>query len=140
MKNLFADQPKEQRAEMLKGIADVSELQMVRRHYTPEEKEQIKEYLATETVGLLEQKEQFTEVKKEFNKAIAEHNKQIIKSAKDFKRGYSEQNETVYGVADHERDMMDFYDANGEYLTSRRLLPSERQTKMLEMKTGTHND
>lgn len=142
MKNLFAETPPAEREAMLKEMATKSELQSVRRFYGEEEKHQMKDYLSTETIGLLEQKDAFKEIKKEFNKVIAEHNKQIVKVAKDLKQGYSEQSETVYGVADQERDMMDFYDARGEFLNSRRLLPEERQVTMLHMdnsKSGTHD-
>jgi len=141
MKNLFADSAPEEREAMLKEMATKTELQSVRRFYSEDEKGQMKDYLSTETIGLLEQKEQFAEIKKEFNKVIATHNKEIVKVAKDLKKGYSEQSENVYGVADHERDMMDFYDTRGEYLNSRRLLPEERQVTILQMdsKTGTHD-
>lgn len=139
MKNLFQDQPPHEREELLKGMVDKTDLQSVRRHYNEEEKSQMKDHLTKETIEMLDSQDEFKEIKKTFNKAIDAHKKQIVMASKDLKRGYSENTETVYGVADHERDMMDFYDSRGEYLNSRRLLPDERQTTMLSMNTGTHN-
>lgn len=138
-KNLFVDDAPEKREEMLKGMADKTDLQPVRRFYTEDESHQMKDFLSTETIQLLDQKDEFAAIKKEFNKAIKAHNEQIVGVAKDLKRGFSEATETVYGIADHENDMMDFYDSKGNYINSRRLLPSEHQTKMLslENKTGT---
>lgn len=140
MKNLLQDQNPEERKKALEEMADIKEMQNVRRYYSEDEKSQMKDYLATETISLLDQQEEFKEIKKEFNKAIDAHKKEIVKSSKELKRGFSESSETVFGIKDHERDMMDYFDERGNFLNSRRLLPEERQMgMMMELKNGTNN-
>ena len=77
-------------------------------------------------------------VNKEFNKGIKEHAESVNDAFDRLKKGYSENEETVYMIADHEAGEMNTYDANGIYLSSRKLRPDEKRTKVYSMNTGTN--
>ena len=138
-KNLFNNVPLEQREEMLLGMATKTETEKVKRHYSDDEKSQIREFATEESIQLMDKEEAFSEVKKAHNTEVKAHNKEIIKALKDVKRGFSESEEKVYLIADHENGTMDVHDKFGEFLYSRKLFPDERQTTILEMKSGTHD-
>lgn len=138
--NLFQDSPVEQRAEMLKGMAMKVDVDKVRRHYDMDEKDQIKDFIADESVVLMETEEEFGSIKKDFNLKIKKKKKEIITALKDIKRGYSENNEEIYLIDDQENGMMNYFDKNGIFIQSRPLMPSEKQTTILKMEnTGTDN-
>lgn len=138
-KNLVQDLLPEERAAALEGMARKTETQRVRRHYQDNELQAMKEGLSKEFIGLTDKQEEFSAIKKEFNKAIKELNGSLKQTAQDIKRGFTDNDETVYLIDNQESGEMLIYDQLGNYLSSRPLLPSERQTNILQMPaTGTH--
>ena len=139
-KNLIQDIPLEERAEALKSMADKTEVDKVKRHYNQDEKSQIKDFVTEESVLIMETEEEFSTIKKDFQARLKAKKSEVIKALKDIKRGYSESEEPVFLISDQEQGLMNIYDKNGIYLSSRKLFPEERQTRILEMaKTGTEN-
>lgn len=138
-KALYQDRPEEERIELLRGESAKVDTDRVRRYYSDDEKLQIKDFVTEESGELMEKEEAFAEVRAEHNKMVKKKKKEIMGALKDIRRGYSEGEEEIFLMADYENDMMHIYDKRGIYLSSRRMLPEERQTKILELKEGTNN-
>jgi len=130
----------DKRIEVLRGMASKVEIDTVRRHYNEDELSQIKDFISEESLSLMEKEEAFSEIRTKHQKECKLQKQAISKSLKDMKRGYSESEEEVFLMEDQENKQMHIYDKHGVYLSSRRMLPSEMQTKIIEFeKTGTHN-
>jgi hypothetical protein len=118
---------------MLADMAAKTEESNVRRHFTQDEKDQIKDYAVSEGIVLMEKKAEFSEIKKTFNKAIKDFETAVKGALTDIKRGYTDTLETVYLIPDHDNDVMDVYDHKGVYLSSRPMFPNERQIRVIDM-------
>jgi len=136
--NLFIDVPKEQRSAMLAEISDKQEMQKVQRPYTHDEKMQMKDHVVEESISIKDVKKEMKAVVKEFNDALKKHADSVSHALDNIKKGYSENEETVYMIADQDAGEMNIYDANGVYLSTRKLRPDEKQTKVYKMNTGTN--
>ena len=130
--DLLQDVAVEQRLTMLADMAAKTEESNVRRHFTPDEKDQIKDFAVSEGIVLMEKQAEFAEIKKTFNKAIKDFNTAVKGALTDIKRGYTDTLETVYLIPDHDNDVMDVYDHKGVYLSSRPMFPNERQTRVVD--------
>lgn len=138
--DLLQDVPADQRAAMLAEMACKTSTDNIRRHYSMEEKDQIKDALAADGIFLMEKEAEFSAIKKEFNKAIKEGKEKVKMALTDLKRGYSDTLETTYMMDDQEEGMMHIFDARGNYISSRRLLEDEKQMRIAHVdKTGTND-
>jgi hypothetical protein len=137
--NLFVDQPAEQRAALIAEIATKQQIEKVKRQYTEDEKQQMKDFVTDESISVMEQTAEFKAIKKEFDSAIKKYKDSIIDALKRYKKGFSENDEPVFLIEDQDSGVMNIFDANGEYLYTRKLFPDERQTTILSIKTGTND-
>jgi hypothetical protein len=138
-KALYQDRTEEERIELLRGEAAKTTTDRVRRYYSEDEKAQIKDFVTEESGDLMEKEEAFAEVRSQHNKHVKGKRSEIMTALKTIRKGYSEADEEIFLMADYENDMMHIYDKRGVYISSRRMLPEERQTKILELKEGTNN-
>lgn len=138
--NLLTHVPKEQRAEQLEAIATKTHFEVVKRQYSDDEKDQMKTFLMEESISLKDNSEEMKKIVKEFQAAIKKYKEGIADAVTRFKKGFSENEEKVYLMDDQEAGIMNVFDANGEYLYTRKLFPDERQTTILTLdKTGTND-
>lgn len=139
--NMFTDLSKEQRAVKMEEFATKSKFESVKRDYSEDEKQQMKDFVVEESMQVKDQTEEFKKIQKEFNAAIKKNKEGIADSLTRIKKGYSENEEKVYMFDDQDNGVMNIYDANGEYLYTRKLYPDERQTTILNLadKTGTND-
>jgi hypothetical protein len=131
--DLFQDLTQEERLEALRQMATKTDSEPIRRVFSHDEKQQIKDSLAADSITLREKKKEFAAIQKEFSKAAKGFQDQIGMACDDLKRGYTENEEPVFLVDDQDEGMMHTYDQWGKYIKSRKLYPDERQTKILEM-------
>lgn len=131
--NLMSNVPREQRYAALKEVCTKTTFEKVRRHYNDDEKNQIREHVANESIANMERKDEFAVVRKEFNEACKAVETELRKNLTDLKRGYSENEEDVFCVADQDGGVMRMYDRDGVFLYSRRLFPEERQTLVIDL-------
>lgn len=135
--DLFQDVPAEERKEMLARLAYKSDNRPVRRPFSDDIKDQLKETIVENTHTILEQSAEMKRIVKEFNDAL-KLNKETVKDASyTLKRGYSENEEKCYFIDDQDNSMMHIYDSFGVYQESRKLLPDEKQSRLLSIATGT---
>lgn len=138
---MFANLPKEQRAEQLEAIAKKTAIEVLKRPYSEDDKIQMKDFVMEESIILKDQSDEMKAIVKEFQTAIKKAKESIADAITRFKKGVSENEEKVYYIDDQEAGTMDVVDANGVILYTRKLFPDEKQTtaKFLEMKTGTND-
>lgn len=134
---LFQNLPQEDRIEALKGLASKTEFQKVRRHYSEDEKQQMKDFISEEGITIMDQEEEFSKIKKEFSKAIKDNKAGVKDALVNLKRGYSENEEVVFMIDNQEEGEMNIYDSKGCLILSRPLFPEERQTKILGLSNNT---
>lgn len=137
--NKLQDVPEEKRAEMLRAMSYKTEHDRVRRHYTTDQRAEMETMVVNESISLMDKKEEFKKIQKEFGAAFKEANGNLSEALKNIKRGYTDNEETVYFFPDEDNDEMHIFDGKGIYIKSRPMFPEERQTKIVEMRTGTHN-
>lgn len=73
------------------------------------------------------------EVKGEMKKLVAEKS-DLRKKLRD---GKIDKDMTLYAFDDQEAGVMEYYDQEGNFILSRPLLPTERQARLIGLKTGT---
>lgn len=126
-KQLFADVPLHQRAEMLEANAEKVEEMTYQRALSPEELEKTRIEFAQTIIEISTLEDKL--------KIIVDEHKAAMKPMKDtskqllgqIKTKHREVRETVYHLADHETGMMCTYNKTGELIFSRRLTPEENQ-------------
>lgn len=132
-KDLLIDVPKEQRYAALKEMATKVVSESVKRHYTEDEKTQIKDYVATESIGLMDKEAEFAKIAKDFRDGIKGSKGELKDALTRLKRGFSQGEEDVFLMDDQDNNQMHAYDRDGCYLYSRPLSPDERQTNIIEL-------
>lgn len=137
--NKFIDVPVEQRAVLMEEAAIGSNIQKVRRDFTPQEKAEIKDRVVEQAQSIKETKAEMKDIVKQFNDALKGFNESMNGALEMHKKGFAENEEKVYVFESEIPNMVDVFDANGEYIETRSMRPEERQTRIVEMpKTGTH--
>lgn len=131
--NLFTDVAPENREQMLRDIATKTNSEKVIRHYDEDEKTQMKDFVVENSISVKKQTEDFKAIQTEFNNAMKKYKEGINDALTQIDKGFSENEETVFCIADQEEGEMNVYDKRGEYLYSRKLMPAERQTKVLDL-------
>lgn len=135
--NLLINMPADEREERLMTMACKSEYEKVRRPYSEDEKIQMKDFVVDESTTIMKQTAEFKEIQKEFSEAIKKHKEGVHDALTTLDRGYTENEEKVFMIDDQEEGMMHTYDKFGEHISSRKLLPNEKQTRVLSISTGT---
>lgn len=131
--DLFQTLSQEERIEALRQMATKTDTQAIRRVFSHDERQQMKDSISENSIDLREKKKAFKVIQTEFNNAAKAFQKQIDCACDDLKRGYTENEEPVFLVDDQDEGMMHTYDQWGKYINSRKLYPDERQTKIVEM-------
>jgi uncharacterized coiled-coil DUF342 family protein len=115
-----------QRLQLLKDNCDSSEETTYFKELTQEDLDVKREVLSENLVKLSEWEDELNETKK-LHKAKAdplkEQNKGLISEIKTRKQQVTG---ILYHIADHENSVMETYDEQGEFVSSRRLRPEEK--------------
>lgn len=126
-KTLFEGYSKEEIANILQANADRIEESTYFKELSNEELDIKRETLTARVITLSEMDDQ----KKEFMSALKDRAKPLIEEKavllKEIKHRRTEVKGIVYHSANHESGFMETYSADGEFISSRRLLPDERQ-------------
>lgn len=118
------------RGHLIEAGAYTKEQTILRRPYSPGELQQFKD----EYCLLMEHFSDAEEELKELSQPLKEKMKAIKAQAKEFmqklKKKYEPIDAHVFGFDDQDQGIMNFYDINGEFISSRKLTPDERQFKL----------
>lgn len=134
MKNLFQELPETERELALKeNCTKVERNYKVQRHFTKDELDGLRETVADDSILISELKDKIKLITAPITEEIKTKAVALKENLKLVKQKYEESEEDVYLIADHTTNMMHYYDAKGELVNSRRLLPHERQTRLVDM-------
>lgn len=110
------------------------------RPITADEKTLLREKHTDNAIKLSDLKEEFDELKKQYKDNIdpfVQANKTLlseIRTSQRIEKG------TLYHLANYDAGMMESYNEAGEFISSRRLRPDEKQAGLFPLpKTGTNN-
>lgn len=126
-KQLFADVPYSQRAEMLEANAEKVEEMTYAKPLLPEEMELERINFSQKSIEVAVKCDKFKEISdlhKAEIKPMLEETRTILTMIKTKQRMVKE---TVYHLAYHEEGLMCTYNSRGELIISRRLTPEENQ-------------
>jgi hypothetical protein len=129
MKQLFQEEPLEKRPKLLADNATKEEVQVVKRHFKEEEIVELKNVLSTVSIQTAEAERIKSAAMKTYAADIKILDTKRRETMGKLKDGYVEQEEKLYAFADQVDGVMEYYDYTGEMVYSRKLLPSERQTR-----------
>lgn len=124
----------EERKRLLVDNCDDHEQTTYYRELSPEDLDVKRETLSENLIHLSEWDDELQLAKDIFKskaKPIKEENKTLLTEIKTRKEMVSG---TLFHVADHEQGVMETFDENGEFVSSRRLRPDEKQLKAFPLK------
>lgn len=131
--HLFPNEPPEVRLQLMKDNCYNAEEIKQKRFFSEDEKNKLKDDITNDALRSSEIEDQI--------KSLTQPLKEELKSIKslmrvrltDVRKGYEDIEATVYCFDDQEEGMMNSYDENGTLVSSRKLYPSERQTKIVAL-------
>ncbi len=138
-KRLFESYSKPERIQALRDNAEKSEDFSYFREYLPEELDLLKDEYFQNASELQKHEEALKTAKDEFKfhaDPIKAKMKESFTGIRIKGRTVTEQ---VYLLADHDSNMMEYYNESGEMIHSRRMLPDEKQLRIKMSVTGTND-
>jgi len=131
MKTIFQnEQDLNKKAELIEANAYCREKTIVKRPYSPGELQMFKD----DYCALMEAFTGVEDELKELSSPLKERMKDLKAQAKIFMEKLKSKCEKtegeIFGFDNQEDGTMDYYDIHGEYISSRRLFPNERQIKL----------
>jgi hypothetical protein len=130
MKTFMPDLPPDQRLQLLKDNCDDREETTYYKDLSQDDLDIKRESLSDNLVKLSEWEDELTYIKKEHkvkSDPLKVQNKILLTEIKTRKQ---EVTGVLYHIADHEQGIMETYDEQGEFVSSRRLRPNEKQQKL----------
>lgn len=130
---MFETYPLAARLQMLIDNAYAREETKLERFHTAEEKEALRNTATDEMIQCQDIEEEIKKLTEPLKGQLKTVKSELRTHLKAFKRGYESEDVTLFAFDEQEEGMMVFYDAEGKLVKSRKLHPSERQTKILTM-------
>lgn len=136
MKAIYQDLSPEDRLNTIQAMSEGSEEMVYTKNLSREELDEYRENLTDSMVKIDQLESEFKMVKEEHAARI-----KPLKADNSFllgiiKRRAIDITEQCYLIPDYDGGMMEYYNANGELVHSRRLKPEERQTSIKSLKSA----
>lgn len=122
--------PLEERKDNLEGICSSVEERTYHKPLTEEEAQEYKDLLTQTAIKQSLVQKEYDEVKAEFKDRLSPLKDQFSHYCDVLKNNGIPTTGKVYLVADAEENMMGYYDEKGVLISSRRLMPNERQNNL----------
>lgn len=135
-KDLFQDVPVEQRAQMLDDQAYKVEKMSLKRPFETAELSHFKDEISTKMINLSDKEEELADIKAKYKAEMKPEKDAVRKLLKNVRLGYEEYDDKVYQLANQTSGEMEYYTSDGKFVESRRLMPSERQGNVFQMKAA----
>lgn len=130
---MFADKDPATRLAMLNDNCTSTDTDLVKRFFTKDEIDEMKNDLSSTGIERSELEDHLKEESKILRdkiKALKATEKGLLKN---LKRKFTEKTEQVFYFANQEEGIMCAYNTDGEFINSRKLLPSERQHSIFDI-------
>lgn len=138
-KRLFESYPKAERIQVLRDNAERSEDFSYFREYEPEELDLLKDQYFQDASELQKHEEKYNAAKAEFKVNADPIKAKMKETFTGIRIKGRTVTEMVYLLADHENNMMEYYNEAGVMIHSRRMLPDEKQLRIKMTATGTND-
>ena len=141
-KNLYQDLPPEERLTKLQALCYTTEKTTILHHYSDEELIAFSKNVANKSTALDKIEREKKEMMAIFDEQIKPLKSEIKGQLDCIIEGSQKVPAEVYLIDDQENGVMETFDAQGNFLGSRRLFPQEKQTLVVRVapaKTGTNN-
>jgi len=128
MKTIYQDLGPDERVSTLEAMCDAKENFSYTKHLSRDELDEYRENLTDTMVKQSAIESEFADVKEEFKKKLKPVMRDVSQLFGIVKAKAIEVDELCFLIPDYNSGMMEYYNANGELVNSRRLKPEERQT------------
>lgn len=129
--DMFQDEPIEKRPELLESNAHSVVIENVKRDFSDEELQEMKDELADESIIRRDKQSELRAITKSYKAEIDKLNVTINSKIADLKaKSFTSDAEKVFLLDDQGAGVMNAYDGAGKFLYSRPLKRSEKQTKI----------
>lgn len=129
-KTMFADVPPAQRIQVLKDNCDSAEETSYLKDLTDEELDIKRETLTTNCITSNRLEEELKEIKSEYKAKIDPLKEETRELCHQVETRKEECKGILFHFADHELSIMNTFDELGEFVSSRRLKPEEKQARL----------
>lgn len=124
----------EEIVQMLKDNCVRSEHEMVKRYFTDDELQEMRVELTETSIERHDKQERLKEQSKAAKDEIANLTNIVNSNLKHLKKKFTEQSEEVYLLDDQDEGVMYTYSSTGDLISTRKLFPNERQTRIKQLK------
>jgi hypothetical protein len=134
-KQFMPDVRPDHRLQLLKDNCDAKETTNYYKDLSQEDLDMKREQLTSNMIKYSDYEDDLTGIKEEYKMKmdpLKKHTKELlsqVKTRKELVEG------TLYHIADHEASVMETFDENGDFVSSRRLRPDEKQPKLFPIRT-----
>lgn len=135
-KTMFNDLPESERLRLLIDNCDSRDETSYMKDLSDEELDIKREKLTENTIQYFSLDEELKEMSAAFKKRMDPLKKENRAICEQVKTRKEEVNGTLFHFADHEQSIMNTYDERGEFVSSRRLRPEEKQGKLFVRNGG----
>lgn len=136
MDTLFQDKTPSERLQLLRENAASVENQFVKVMFTDEEMTEMKHNLSEFSIEENGLKDELKDISKDLKDKIKSKRTSITGLLRYLKDKFVMQAQEVYLIDDQDAGLMRTYNAEGVCIESRKLRPSEKQTRIKNLKTA----
>jgi len=129
-KTMFADVPPDERTKLLADNCDYHENTSYMKELTQEDVDVKNETISSNCIKVFELEEELKKIKDEYKERINPLKDETRQLCGHVKTRKEQVNGILFHFADHESSVMNTYDENGEFVSSRRLRPEEKQARL----------
>lgn len=127
---IFQDIPEEAREAMLEANAYTVEEQELEKHFSHEEVDEMRKEYMDNSIAIRNATAELNRAKDVHKAKTADPTKNNQYLIEKIKNGFVLVPQTVYLMEDHTEGMIGTYDRFGNLISSRRMKPEERQTRI----------
>lgn len=140
MEKFLPNESRKERLQVLRDNAEKSEQFRYPKQLSEEELTNLKHNLSQQYIELDKHEEAKKEYMADFKAKTDPIKKQVKFELAQVRTGVLEVEEEVFLVADHDDQLMRYYNAEGDCVYKRALMPQERQMRIIGDKNGTSNE
>jgi phage terminase Nu1 subunit (DNA packaging protein) len=134
-KQFMPDERPDRRLQMLRDHADKTEETKYYKDLSQEELDIKRERLTDNLIKVSDLEDDLNVIKENFKEKMDPLKRETKELLGQVKTGKEQVEGTLFHIADHENSIMETWDEKGDFVSSRRLRPDEKQPKLFPIKT-----
>lgn len=134
-KQFMPEERPDRRLQMLRDHADKTEETKYYKDLSQEELDIKRERLTDNLIKVSDLEDDLNVIKENFKEKMDPLKRETKELLGQVKTGKEQVEGTLFHIADHQNSVMETWDENGDFVSSRRLRPDEKQPKLFSVKT-----